>query len=185
MKYLLLVLFLLGTAPPSDASAQKSKRKTPAPAAAPVKPAPPLKSATPIKRLDTLTIGGLRPGDQLAAFERVSFKLDTVFWQGKQGANMLKGTITQFGHKGECRITTRDGEVQQVAFNLAFADSIKAQAAFKRLESEISAAFGDPDEEYHNVHQFIKWFGDKRILSLKGMDGASTLSVVLTSAVKK
>jgi hypothetical protein len=172
-KYLLLVLFLLSSSVITrDASAQKSKAKVA------------IQAQAPVKRLDTLTIGGLRPGDQMAAFKRVSFDLDTVFWQGNTGANMLKGIVTQFGQKGECRISTRDGEIQQVAFNMSFADSNKAIAAFKQLERDISTAYGLPDEEYHNVHRSIKWKGDKRILSLKGMEGTSTLSIVLTSVPK-
>jgi hypothetical protein len=173
MKYLLLVLFLFSSSVASDSFAQKSKAKAPA-----------ASNLNGVKRLDTLTIGGIRPGDQLAAFRRADFKLDTVFWTGNMGANMVKGIHTQFGQKGECRITTRDGEVQQVAFNMTFADSVKTMQAFKRLEKEFSTAFGDPDDEYHNVHYMIKWMGDKRILQIKTMDGTNTLSVTLTPVAK-
>lgn len=170
-KYLLLVLFLFTSFETSDASAQKKKP------AAPQAPA--------FAKIDTLTIGGLRPGDLVAAFQRVSFDLDTVFWQGPSGANMLKGTFTQFGEKGECRISTRDGEIQQVAFNMVFADSNKARQTFDELESAITGRFGDPKDAYHNVHMMTRWVGEKRILSLKGMDGASTLSLALTLVPKK
>ena len=64
-------------------------------------------------------------------------------------------------------------------------EGIEAKKELEALQKQISKDFGDPDEEYNNVHQIIKWNGDKRSLSLKGMDGASTLSVVLTSMVKK
>ncbi len=172
-KYILLVLFLLSsTVIASEASAQKSKSKIA------------IQTQAPVKRLDTLTIGGLRPGDQIAALKRVGYKLDTVFWQGNSGANMLKGIVTQFGQKGECRISTRDGEIQQVAFNMGYADSNKAMDAFKKLEREISKAYGDPDEAYNNVHKSIKWFGDKRVLNLKGVEGTSTLSITLTQIAK-
>jgi hypothetical protein len=169
-KYLFLVLFLFTAFVASDASAQKKK--------------PAQQVTTGLAKIDTLTIGGLRPGDLVAAFQRVTFDLDTVFWQGPSGANMMKGTFKQFGENGECRITTREGEIQQVAFNMVFADSNKARQTYDELESVITGRFGEPKDAYHNVHMMTRWVGDKRILSLKGMDGANTLSLTLTLVPK-
>jgi hypothetical protein len=168
-KYFLLVLFLVTTVLANDASAQKKK---------------PVAQSPSFAKIDTLTIGGLRPGDLVAAFQRVTFDLDTVFWQGPAGANMLKGTFKQFGENGECRISTRDGEIQQVAFNMVFADSSRASQMFDELAEAVSERFGDPSDAYRNVHRMTRWVGEKRILSLKGMDGASTLSLTLTLVPK-
>lgn len=131
-------------------------------------------------KIDTMTFAGFRPGDQLAALTRASFDLDTVFWTGPHGANMFKGIVTLFGQKGECRMTANEGELQQLSFNATFADSAQAQVAFSKFESEIIRLFGEPKEAYMNVHYSIKWFGEKRVLALKTVEGSKTINLTLT-----
>ena len=171
MKYFVLVLFLLSSSVVSDTVAQGNRKPVPS------KPGG-------LALIDTMTIGGIRPGDLMAAFSRASFKMDTVFWQGREGANMFKGVFTQFGQKGECRISTRDGEVQQVAFNMVFADTLKAQQAFDALDRWITQRYGDPSETYANVHYIYKWYGEKRALALKTQQGASAIGITLTQLAK-
>jgi hypothetical protein len=171
MKYFVLVLFLLSSSLAADLLAQGKRKSV---------PSKPGGSAL----IDTMTIGGIRPGDLMAAFSRASFTMDTVFWQGREGANMFKGLFTQFGHKGECRISTREGEIQQVAFNMVFADTLRAQQAFDALDRWITQRYGDPVETYTNVHYIYKWAGEKRVLALKTQQGASTVSISLTQIAK-
>ena len=171
LKYFLLVLSLLSSSVAIDASAQTKRKPAPAP-----------KSGSAL--IDTMTIGGIRPGDLMAAFSRASFKMDTVFWQGREGANMFKGVFTQFGQKGECRISTREGVVQQVAFNMVFADTLKAQQSFDALDRWITERYGDPIETYANVYYIYKWAGEKRVLALKTQQGTSAISITLTEIAK-
>lgn len=166
MKYLLSLILFLAIA--AEVPAQTTTSTTQA------------TQSKGLGKIDTLTIGGLRPGDLIAAFQRLRYKIDTVFWTGNDGANMLKATVSLFGFKGESRMTTRDGEIQQLAFTIPFTDGKKAMEAYGEIDSIITTRFGQAKEAYSNVHHSIKWYGDKRVLNLKTIDNSPSVTLTLT-----
>lgn len=140
-------------------------------------------TATKAAKIDTVTFDGIRPGDLVAALSRVRFDLDTIFWYGPHGANLVKGNTTLFGYRGECRITTKDGSLQQLSFTSTFRDSAEAAVAYDKLDQEITKKFGNASEAYMNMHKSIKWHGELRTLNLKTVDGSNSVTVTLTPRI--
>jgi hypothetical protein len=125
-------------------------------------------------------IHGLKPG--MIAREIILYShapLDTVFWDGKEGANIFGFKGEWLGDTGEFRVALGKNEITQITFTSNPRTTGQNVKAVEGILARIKKLYGKP-EDYHNVYRIVTWKEGNEQLKLTTSDGGVFYTVTLS-----
>ena len=127
-------------------------------------------------------IHGLKPGMITREIILHSHaKLDTLAWNGPDGADQYGFSGSYLNDTGNFRINTDANSIVRVSFVSETRTVPQNGAAFHRALNDLTKEYGKPYEDYHNVYRIITWNVGKEQLTLTTTDGGKFYTVTLSA----
>ena len=107
--------------------------------------------------------------------------LDTVFWGGKEGANIFGFKGEWLGDTGEIRVSVDKNKITQIIFTSNHHTAVQNAKAVKGAVVQIGKLYGS-SEDYHNVYRIVTWKAGGEQLRLTTSDGGLFYTVTLSAS---